>query len=39
MIEAATDTRTQDAFRAAHTARGQALSDFWAWLTKRSQPG
>ncbi len=35
MIEAATDTRTRDAFNAAHRARGAALSDFWAWMTGR----
>ena len=36
MIEVATDTRTKEAFRAAHDARGQALNDLWAWLTKSS---
>jgi len=33
MIEATTDTRTRNAFEAAHRARGHALSDFWAWMT------
>lgn len=35
MIEAPTDTKTRDAYRAAHAARGQALSDLFAWLRRR----
>ena len=33
MIEAATDPRIKDAFRAAHAARSQVLNDFLDWLT------
>lgn len=33
MIEANTNTRTRDAYRAAHEARGEAMKEFWAWLT------
>jgi hypothetical protein len=35
MIEAPTDTRTRQAFEAAHRARGSALAEFWAWMTGR----
>ncbi len=29
MIEAATDARTREAFRAAHAARSDALNEIW----------
>ena len=32
MIEIAQDTRTRDAYRAAHTARGQMLTDLVRWI-------
>ena len=32
MIEIAQDTRTRDAYRAAHTARGQMLNDLVRWI-------
>lgn len=35
MFEAATTCRTRVAFKAAHAARGCALKEFWAWLTRR----
>ena len=34
MIEATTNIRTQDAMRAAHEARGDAIKEFWHWLRK-----
>lgn len=34
MIEAALDQKTRDAYRAAHEARGRALSDLFAWLRR-----
>ncbi len=33
MIEAPTNVRTQDAMRAAHEARSEALKEMWRWLT------
>ena len=39
MIEIASDTRTRDAYRAAHAARGEALGRFWARLTGLTSSG
>jgi len=35
MFETATDTRTRDAYRQAHAARGTAMRDLWRWMTRR----
>ena len=32
MIEVPTDAKTRDAYRAAHAARGKALTELFAWL-------
>ena len=32
MIEATTNTRTRDAIRNAHDARGQMMRGAWSWL-------
>lgn len=39
MIETPTDTRTRDAYRAAHEARAEAMSDFFRWLTRGTRSG
>ncbi len=39
MIEVASDTRTRDAYRAAHAARGEALGRIWTRLTGQKSSG
>ena len=37
MIETATDTRTRDAYRAAHEARAEAMPHFFRWVTGKTR--
>ncbi len=39
MIETPTNTRTRDAYRAAHEARAEAMNDFFTWITRGSRSG
>lgn len=37
MIETPTDTRTRDAYRAAHEARAEAMTEFFRWVTGKTR--
>lgn len=39
MLEVSTDTRTRDAIRAAHRARGDALRQFWRRVRRYRSSG
>lgn len=39
MFESTTDRRIRNAYHAAHEARGEAMREFWKWLTKGSSAG